>query len=74
MIKYKVREVMQAKGVSTYRIRKENIISQSALDTITNGGSITIETLNRLCAALDCQPGDLLEFVPDHAEPITNAP
>ena len=23
------------------------------------------ETLEKICAALDCQPGDLLEYVPD---------
>ncbi len=26
---------------------------------------IRFETLARICAALDCQPGDLLEAVPD---------
>lgn len=25
---------------------------------------IRFETLSRICAVLDCQPGDLLEFVP----------
>ena len=24
-----------------------------------------LETLDRLCAALDCQPGDLMEFLPE---------
>ena len=26
---------------------------------------IRFETLNALCTALECQPGDLLEFAPD---------
>ncbi|MFZ5739025.1 MAG: helix-turn-helix domain-containing protein [Pseudomonadota bacterium] len=26
---------------------------------------IRFETLERICAALDCQPGDILEFVED---------
>lgn len=65
MIKYKVREMMQVKKLTTYKIRKEKIISQDALASITHGGNITIETLDRLCAALDCQPGDLLEYIPD---------
>jgi putative transcriptional regulator len=26
---------------------------------------IRFDTLQRICAALDCQPGDLVEFVPD---------
>jgi putative transcriptional regulator len=27
------------------------------------------DTLERICAVLQCQPGDLLEFVPDDAAP-----
>lgn len=27
--------------------------------------AIRFSTLDRLCRALDCQPGDILEFVPD---------
>jgi putative transcriptional regulator len=27
--------------------------------------AIRFSTLEALCAALDCQPGDILEFVPD---------
>jgi len=27
--------------------------------------AIRFSTLEAICAALDCQPGDLLEFVPD---------
>ncbi|KRL22464.1 hypothetical protein FC98_GL002347 [Lentilactobacillus kisonensis DSM 19906 = JCM 15041] len=26
---------------------------------------VRFETLGKLCAVLDCQPGDLLEYVPD---------
>ena len=27
--------------------------------------AVRLETLYRLCAALDCQPGDLMEFLPE---------
>ena len=30
--------------------------------------AVRLETLGRLCAALDCQPGDLMEFLPDEVE------
>ena len=57
--------VMKEQGLSTYRIRKENIISQSALTSLKNGKSVTTDTIERLCKALNCQPGDLLEYIPD---------
>ena len=30
--------------------------------------AIRFSTLEAICAALDCQPGDILEFVPDEEE------
>ncbi len=55
--------LMKEKGLTTYRIREDNIISQSALTAIKNGKSVTVDTIAKLCAALDCQPGDILEYV-----------
>ena len=66
MIRYdKLFVMMKEKGLTTYRIRKDNIISQSALTALNQGNSVTIDTIDRLCKALNCQPGDLLEYVPD---------
>lgn len=66
MIVYnKLRLLMKEKGLTTYKIRKNNVISQRALASITHDQSITMETVNKLCAALDCQPGDILEYIPD---------
>ena len=63
-IKYdKLMDLMKKKGLSTYRIRQENIISQSALTAIKNGKSVTIETIAKLCKVLNCQPGDIMEYV-----------
>lgn len=57
--------MMKDKGLTTYKIRKESIISQSALTALNQGKSVTIDTIDRLCRALNCQPGDILEYVPD---------
>lgn len=65
-IKYdKLLNLMKKKGLSTYKIRQENIISQSALTAIKNGNSVTTDTIAKLCKALDCQPGDIMEYVED---------
>ncbi|MET4341213.1 transcriptional regulator [Bradyrhizobium sp. MOS001] len=29
---------------------------------------IRFDTLERICAVLDCQPGDILEYVPENAD------
>ena len=62
-IKYeKLFALMKEKGLTTYRIRQENIISQSALTAIKNGKSVTTDTIAKLCKVLNCQPGDIMEY------------
>lgn len=65
----KLFELMKEKGMTTYRIRKEKIISENALTSMRAGKSVTMDTIARLCKALNCQPGDILEYVPDEKSP-----
>jgi putative transcriptional regulator len=46
-------------------------LSETNLSLLKSGKvkGIRFETLERLCAALQCQPGDLLEYVADGDEP-----
>lgn len=60
--------LLKDRGVSTYRIRKDNIISQGTLSLLKNDKSVTIDTINKLCAVLNCQPGDILDYIPDQSE------
>ena len=63
-IKYdKLFVLMKEKNLTTYRIRKENIISQSALTALNNGKCVTTDTICKLCKVLKCQPGDIMEYV-----------
>lgn len=60
----KLFNLLKEKGITTYKIRKENLISQAALTKMKNGeGNIDTRTLERLCSILHCQPGDLMEYV-----------
>ena len=43
------------------------IVNLSILKT-GKARAIRFSTLEAICAALDCQPGDILEFLPDAAE------
>jgi putative transcriptional regulator len=55
--------LMKERGLSTYRIRKEHIISEGTLQSIREGRAITTDSVASLCKALGCQPGDILEYV-----------
>ena len=56
---------MQKKGVTSYTMKKDNIIGQATFKKIKEGGDIDTRTISKLCALLDCQPGDIMEYVPD---------
>lgn len=66
-IKYdKLMALLKEKGYTTYKIRKENIMSQSAWQKIRTGvGDIDTRTISKLCKILNCQPGDIMEYVDD---------
>ena len=66
-IKYdKLFTLFKEKGINTTRIRRDNIIGQGTLTALKNStGGMDSKTISKLCALLDCQPGDIMEYVPD---------
>lgn len=67
MIKYKrnIIDMMAEKGITTYLIRKNKIFTESQLQQLRNDRLVTQDTLNKICTILECQPGYLLEYLPD---------
>lgn len=61
--KVDVLEALKEKGLSTYALRKDNILSQSTIQKLRQGKGLSWENIERLCSLLDCQPADLMEFV-----------
>lgn len=51
-------------GYSTYKIRKDKLLSESTMQKLRSGGTVTTETIDTLCRLLDCQPGDLMAYIP----------
>ena len=67
----KLLNLLQEQGYTSYRIKKENIIGQATLTKIKKGiGGLDHRSIDNLCRVLGCQPGDLMEYVPDPAEEI----
>lgn len=60
----KLLKLFDEKGITSYTVKKHNIMSQSAYTKMRNGqGNIDTRTIERLCEYLDCQPGDLMEYI-----------
>lgn len=54
---------LKEKGYNTNKIRAERLLSQSTLQKFREKKGISWENIETLCALLDCQPGDLIEYV-----------
>ena len=66
-VRYKI-DIMAAlkeKGYSSTRIREEKLIGQSYLQQIRHNELVSWKTIDTLCKLLECQPGDIIEYIPD---------
>lgn len=52
---------MEEKGISQYRLLKGGIDNKT-LDALKKGNNITLLTLEKICAILDCTPNDVVQF------------
>lgn len=72
VIRYRldVLEALKTAGWSTYRLgsKGEKVIGERTIQVLREGRPVSFEILARLCRLLHCQPGDILEYVPDEDE------
>lgn len=68
-IKYdKLLKIMEKQGINSYILKRDNIIGQATFKKIKEGGDIDTRTIAKLCKLLNCQPGDIMEYVEDKQE------
>lgn len=69
-IRYKVDvlALLNDKGYSQNRIRREKLIGQATLTQIRHGEIVSWKTIETICKLLNYQIGDIVEYVPDGDE------
>ena len=67
MINYKIdiMDSLKKNGWTSYKLRKNRIFGEATMTKFRRKEYINFDNLDILCKLLDCQPGDLLEYVPD---------
>lgn len=63
-------ETMDRKDVSTYTLIYKNGMNPRTINNLKHNRGITVDTLEKLCAILECTPNDIIEFIPDNDERI----
>ena len=66
-LKYKidVLAALKEKGITTYQIRKDRLLSESTVQKLRARIGVSWENIETLCRLLECQPGDLMEYAPE---------
>ena len=58
-------QTMERKKVSTYWLREKCGIDRKTIRRLKSNENIETKTLNKLCAALDCDLSDIAQYVKD---------
>lgn len=66
-IKFKLKEIMDAKNITPQQLEETAKLTRQGVKGLLSGMNERYDklTLAKLCYALKCQPGDLLEYIPD---------
>ncbi len=59
----KLFDIMSQKGIKKIDLRNTYHINPKTVDSLVNNRSVTVDTIMLLCEILDCQPGDIMEYV-----------
>ena len=67
-IKYRIDVLAALKeaGYSSYKMRNDRIMGEATIQAIRKGQQISWDKLSLVCSLLNCQPGDILEYVEEN--------
>lgn len=57
---------MKEKGVSQYALIKKHGISPAQITRLKRNESVSTHTIEIFCKILDCQVGDIMEYIKDN--------
>lgn len=61
-------KTMERRNISTYTLINKHGINPRTIHNLKHNKSITLYTLEKLCAILDCQAESVVQFLPDETE------
>lgn len=63
--KIDVLNTLKEKGFNTTKLRRDKLLAESTIQQLRENKLVSWANIERLCSLLECQPGDLLEYVPE---------
>lgn len=60
---YRLLDMMNRRNIGKEELRKKIGVSPATMAKISKNEYISLEVINKICDVMDCQPGDILEFI-----------
>lgn len=61
--KFDVLEALKEAGYNTTKLRKDKLLGENAIQSLRRGETVGIIALEKICALLDMQPGNIIKYV-----------
>lgn len=70
MIRYKINvlDALKKNGFSSYDLRKNKLIGERTIQQLRQSEIVSWKTVDTICGLLQCQPGDLVEYIKETGE------
>lgn len=60
----KLFDLMEEKNIKKRDLRERYKISPTIVNRLNNNTNVAVDTIMYLCEILDCQPSDIMEYIP----------
>ena len=65
IVYHKLMRLLAERQISFYRLKKSANIADGTLSRLRHNHSVSMATIDRICRVLQCQPGDLMDYIED---------
>ena len=63
--KKKLFQLMEEKNIKKRELREKYKISPTIINRLNNNSNVAVDTIMYLCEILNCQPSDIMEYIPN---------
>lgn len=62
---YKMLDLMNRQNIGKEELRKKIEVSPATMAKISKNQYVSLEVIDKICSVLNCQPGDIMEYIPN---------
>jgi DNA-binding Xre family transcriptional regulator len=62
---YKLLDLLNRKSISKEELRIAIGASSATISKLSKNENVSMDVIEKICRFLDCQPGDIMEYIPE---------